>query len=218
MGQPRQQPELQEPPQDEDGVTEYIVAILIGARAVPNPPLSIATALAGLLPTSLSLALRADIAASVATLVLRDLPVPAKAVQGNTAASRDNLTYRALYAIAAQKRIAAAMAKDTGGSDEEKLSRALETEESYFKAHLGASERREKGEALNLAAAEIHGPILGWVHTGTSETHRPSHVKASGKNYRVESPPRATMRALPGTEPGCDCVPGPPFPNTEVMQ
>lgn len=152
-----------------------------------------------------------DVSTPVARMVSRIGRDTPNALEGNLRANASNLSYRAHYAIEATKRIAGKVKNGDALRD------ALSAERTYLRQHLEASEVRTNGAALNEAAARRFGPLLGWVHTGRTHTHRPSHVAANGANYRIDRPPQATEGMLPGQALHCDCVPGPPFPNGRML-
>jgi hypothetical protein len=112
----------------------------------------------------------------------------------------DNLIYRAHYAIAAQKR----MAKGEGT-----VAERLDEEEPYLHRHRDAERRRTASAKMLDAAAELHGPILGWKH-GHPREPRPHHRAADGHNFRVGRVPASTG-ALPGALPGCTCTVTAPY-------
>lgn len=120
----------------------------------------------------------------------------------------DNLIHRAHYAINATKRVVTA----------EDVRKGFTVERRFFLQHREAERVRTAGAKLNEAAAERWGPILSWNDTGKAKTHRPSHLAADGKNYDVRRPPTSTGGVLPGQALHCDCVPGPPKQNAEVLR
>ena len=194
------------------------IAALLAANTGFSP-LAVATELLVLLPVPLLTlpVLAASLTGEVALLVVRDVPKPAGRPNGQLGAYADELVYRAMYGVNALKRLVdAAIGPEEGRQG--RIERALSVEPSYFRAHKAAAEQRAKGRVFNDAAAERFGSnVLSWIHTERATTHRPSHEAAHGKNYRVDSPPKATEGMLPGMALHCDCLAGPPIPGAEIL-
>lgn len=186
------------------------IALILAGQVVVTSATGAIAALLALIPGLPDLG-EDDVSVPVARMVSRIRADVPNASEGQIRANASNLSYRAHYAIEAIKRIAGKV------KNEEPLRDALRAERTYLRQHLEASEARTNGAALNEAAARRFGPVLGWVHTGRTHTHRPSHVAANGANYRIERPPAATEGMLPGQALHCDCVPGPPFPNGRML-
>ncbi len=216
MGRTRpQQPPLptqEEETTVEEGIAAAIAAILI-ARGV-GMVAAIAAEIARLLPASLAGALRASLSLDVAEVVVADPVEPPRGVNGNVGAYMEEVAYRAMYGVKAAQRLGGAAISGEQGA----LGRAWEREGNLYRRHREAQDRRQRGRALNEAAADRFGPILSWRHTGEAKTHRPAHVRANGKNYDVRNPPRATDGMLPGQAPSCDCIPGPPIRGARILR
>lgn len=200
----------------EEEIAFAIALILAGEAPLPqgvDPAVAVAAVLR-LLP-SLP-ALDDDVSTPVARLVVRAIPQQASperpASLAETRASRANLSYRAHYAIEADKRLAKKVLSGESVTD------AFKGERRHFRAHLEASLDRVAGARMNDAAVERWGNILSWIDTGRAHTHRPSHLAADGANYDVRRPPVATDGMLPGQAPHCDCVPGPPKRSARMLR
>jgi hypothetical protein len=185
------------------------IALILAGQALPNG-VSMEAAIGRLLSV-LPGALGADVSGSVARLVVADKPGVLRGSQATRATSIANLSYRAHYAIEAVKRVASKVSGGQGVAD------ALRTERTHLSQHIEASKTRMAGARLNDAAAERWGPVLSWNHTGTSHTHRPSHVRAHGANFDVRNPPSSTDGMLPGMALHCDCVSGPPIDGARTL-
>ncbi|MCL6437224.1 MAG: hypothetical protein K6T51_01325 [Rubrobacteraceae bacterium] len=177
----------------------------IGALLASLPVAGAAAALAALL-AMLAPALSSDDAGFLAHLILKRPPKILRETQWGVQKRtyEQNLAYRAHYAAAAARRLA------SGESDRAR-------EERFFAQHLAAEEARVKSARMAEAAADRWGPLLGWIHTNTAKTHRPSHIAADGANFDVRYPPVSTG-GLPGTLPHCDCIAGPPTPGARMLR
>lgn len=205
----------------EPEVAAVIALILAGqapeqVAAAGGMGAAIALALLVFVPVSLPWPVRATVSAEAASLILRDRPNLRGGSGAVLAARRSNLVYRGLYGINATRRI---VGKVVGGEGpvEERLRGAVNAEAPHFRAHKEANELRLRGAALNGAAAERYGNILGWNHGPNGPGDRPHHVKAHGLNFDVRNPPRET-EGLPGTLLHCGCFPGPPKQGARVMR
>jgi hypothetical protein len=199
----------QTPPQQSSPTAEEIAAaialILSGAVVPSRPPVEVIAGLLALIPGLPDEVRESPVTERVARLVLRDRIAPNDATGSVRRAYQDNLAHAAHYAVNATKRVAQRLAEGDG------LKAAFEGEARPFAQHLDANRRRIAGARMVEAAAELHGPLLGWRHGHPTEP-RPTHVAADGANFRVGSVPAATG-ALPGVLPGCTCVPVAPFEN-----
>ncbi len=175
---------------------------------------AIAAELALLLPASLAGALRSSLSLDVAEVVVTDPIEPPRGVGGNVGAYMEEVAYRAMYGVRAAQRLGAAAVSGEEGA----LGKAWAREGNLYRRHREAQDARQRGRALNQAAAERFGPILSWRHTGSAKTHRPAHVRADGLNFDVRNPPRATDGMLPGQAMHCDCIPGPPIRGARTMR
>ncbi len=208
--------------EQEDGLSEariaaFIAAVIstavaLAAGAVPIRPLPTgvtpAIAIARLL---LRLPDGPDepVARRVATLVVNDLEGLKGGSETVVASQKSNLMHRAHYAINASKRVAKDVIAGEG------VEKAISKEKRHFVAHRDAERRRIAAAKMIEAAAQLHGPVLGWRH-GHPKEPRPNHLAADGKNFRADSIPTSTG-ALPGVLPNCTCVPTAPFPNAELL-
>lgn len=191
----------------EQHVARQIALVLAGVVVLPSG-VSLAAAIAVLLRL-LPGAPDVNVTEAVARLVVQDQAKLPSRSEGTTAASRSNVAYRAHYAIEATKRIARDVAEG------ESLRDAIVAERPNLARHLEASRRRSAGVRLVEAAAELHGPVLGWVHGHPNEP-RPTHEAADGQNFRADSVPTSTG-AYPGVLPGCTCTVAPPFVNGRML-
>lgn len=141
---------------------------------------------------------------AVAQLTAEAADLPGVAYPGNAA-------FGGFYAVKAAQRIGQGL---QGGT----LPDAVLSEQHNFLRHADAQLTRSLGWDVNRGMAERYGNILSWHHLNIAKTHRPSHVLAHGRNYRVDSFPRTTFGALPGMEPNCDCVPGPPIAGAPLLR
>lgn len=204
----RQTQEASEAPAEED-IALAIALILAGQAAQGVDPAVAVAAVLRLLP---DLGELDDVSAPVSRLVLQAVPRERGGSEAERRASRGNLSYRAHYAIEAVKRLA----RKVGSG--ESLADAFKGERHHFRSHLEASADRVAGARMNDAAASRWGPVLSWVHTGRTHTHRPSHVAANGANYDIRRPPQQTEGMLPGQARHCDCVPGPPRQGARTLR
>lgn len=208
-----QTPPTQEPQQSQHSEEEIAAAIALvladDASVLPAgvTPLAAISALLGLLPGAPEDSVRD----AAARLIVEDTRPDIGETGTLRRAHMINLVYSAHYVINAMRRLG------TKVSEGESLHKALVNEGRYLQQHRQANEARVAGARINAAAVERWGPILGWHHTNKASTHRPSHVKADGANYRPDSPPRSTEGMLPGMALHCDCVPGPPKPNARIL-
>lgn len=219
-----QQPDTSQEAAVEQRVLEALVLILSGdsdLREGHALVLATAGAIELLLPAVISGALREAVSTDIAEMVLRDYPRDTGGSSALSEATRENIAYRALYGVSAIKRAVSALIGGQGQEESgisERLEKWASAEASYFEAHLSAASRREKGAAVIDAMVDLHGPVLGWHDTGRAHTHRPEHLRASGKNFDVRNgPPIETNGAWPGQAPGCDCVVVPPRQGAEIL-
>lgn len=122
----------------------------------------------------------------------------------------ENLIHRAHYAIEATRRVTQQV---VGGKT---IPQAVRMEARHFAQHLEASRRRDAAFRMVEAAAELHGPLLGWKH-GDPKEPRPAHLQADGKNFRAGTVPLSTG-ALPGVLPNCTCTVVAPHQNAPLLQ
>lgn len=181
-------------------VAALITDILSGTvSSGMTPAQAISFVLGELEPTPLP-----EVRVTVAALTADAASLPGVAYPGNAA-------YGGFYAVRAAHRIGQGL---QGGT----LSDAVLAERHNFLRHADAQLTRSLGWDVNRSMAERHGNVLSWHHLNIAKTHRPSHVLADGRNYRVDTFPRTTFGALPGMEPNCDCVPGPPIAGAPLLR
>ena len=203
--QPRPQQTRQQSSEEE--IAAAIAMVLAGSLVISGTtPLAAIAALLLRIPDAPDL----DVRRAAARLVLEDSPEVPRGAGALRTAYRDNLLYRAWYAVNATKRLGASVA---GGED---LRGALKVEARYFAQHREANRRREAGARMVEAAVELHGPVLGWKH-GSPQEPRPSHLAADGKNFDARRVPVSTG-ALPGVLPGCTCTVTAPSPGAEMLR
>lgn len=211
-----------------------IAALLASAPTVAEAELSVAAAVLVMLPPPLlSLQkgqLAAEIAQEIAGFVVIEIPQrPGEAGQspfgqspfGDAEALADwleELTYRGLYTLSAARRLGSAVLKpETREKERAKaLKSALDSEKRNFGRHLDSAKQRERGRERMRDARRRYGDVLSWHHLGTAKTHRPSHLKAAGKNFHADRVPKLTG-VFPGMKPGCDCVPGAPILGADML-
>ncbi len=213
MGRTRpaeQPPQEEEQSTTEEKVAALIAAILAGTIVVPNPLLAIAQALLALIPTGIPAALGARISADTARLVLTDQPSVTRGLTASSAASRDNLLYRARYGIAVVGRLVKKV------RSVEDLPDALADERPNFEAHKAASQRRTAAALMVDAAIALHGTTLGWIH-GHPKEPRPSHKAAHRRNFDARRIPASTG-AYPGQLPNCTCTVSAPIPGARMLR
>lgn len=197
----------------EEQIAATITLLLAGGLPLPEGT-TLAAAVAALLlmlPDAPEAPVAEPVAEAVAGLVVRDQPPIPDAPVATQKAYRQNVAFRAHYAVNAVRRVAVDV---VGGRS---LAESIAAERSNWQAHLDASETRLTGARLNDAAAERWGPELGWYDTGRATTHTHEHQMASGNNYRVDIPPKETDGYLPAQRYKCDCVPGPPHENGRLL-
>lgn len=203
-----------EPTVSEDEAADLIALILAGA-AIPEG-MTVGEGVAGILTLA---GFATIVASTVGGFVSRlsdveGIPSGGQS-QGQGVALRraqeDALSYAALYLVSAAKRIGASVAAEEG------IGEAINSELPNLSKHLDAQGTRLRGAALNDSAADRWGPILNWNHTGTSLTHRPTHVAADGANYDIRRRPLSTNGALPAQEEHCDCVPAAPVAGARML-
>jgi hypothetical protein len=193
----------------EEEIAAAIALILAGTVTTPRPPVEVIAGLLALIPGLPDEARESPVRERVARLVLRDRIAPNDATGSVRRAYQDNLAHAAHYAVNATKRVAAKLAEGDG------LKAAFEGEARPFAQHLDANRRRLAGARMVEAAAELHGPLLGWRH-GHPKEPRPAHKAADGANFRVGSVPASTG-ALPGVLPGCTCTVVSPHENGRIL-
>lgn len=212
--QPSQQAQAQQQQSSLESQIAAAIALVLAGRAAPDvEPAVVIASLLRLLPRVPETDEDGTVTSTVARLVVRHRPrlVERPAASAARRASTQNLSYRAHYAIEADKRVAERVFSGEG------VAGALEGERRHFLQHLEANRARSAGAKLNDAAAERWGPLLSWNHPGKTDTHRPSHVAANGANYRIDAPPVSTDGLLPGMALHCECVPGPPIQGARLL-
>jgi hypothetical protein len=200
----------------EQEVAALVAAILAGSESAPNPPLAIAEALLNLLPAFLPSDVKVRISADVARLVSDGQLEQSGGSQAIVVAQRSNLAYRALYAVQAVRRLVEAVRGPSEESVTERLNKAFGEERRFLGQHLAQSKSRAEKGAVLQALANAYGNELSWNHRDIGLTHRPSHTRASGKNFDIREVPKSTG-SLPGMEPGCHCFAGPPIPGARQI-
>lgn len=199
---------------EQDKAAEVAGLLLVGASTG-----EIALSLVELLPVSLaSDAVLAGDVLEAATLLVRTL-LPDESGFGGAgrveqAARTERLVRRGFYAVVALRRLARAAQR--GGPQE--LSAQITLERSYLTYHVEEGERLVEGARKVDLVRELYGGIAGWYHLNPTDDPRPHHIKAHGKNFRVDiiAPPVETT-SWPGTERYCGCEAGPPHRGGEVM-
>jgi hypothetical protein len=191
----------------EEEIAAAIALILAGSVSTPRPPVEVIAGLLALIPGLPDIDF--DVRERVARLVVRDRVVAPDASGSILRAYQDNIAHAAHYAVNATKRVATRLA------DGETVRAAFEGEARPFRQHLDANRRRLAGARMIEAAAELHGPLLGWKH-GHPKEPRPNHAAADGANFRVGSVPLSTG-ALPGVLPGCTCTVTAPHENGRML-
>jgi hypothetical protein len=201
----------------EQATEEEVAAALAAMFLAPGAPPAgaAASALLLLVPAFVPRELAQRVAHDAASFLPNVMPAPRGGV-AERAAYRDNLLYRAFYAMSVQKRLAEAVRGLGVEEAEQALAKALKAEERFFEQHREAARRRVAGARMVDAAAELHGPILGWKH-GDPKEPRPSHAAADGKSFRADTVPASTG-ALPGVLPGCTCTVVAPRPGAEMLR
>lgn len=126
-----------------------------------------------------------------------------------TARAREAV-YRAVYAVNAVKRVRAA--EGVSGTIEaigrERRNNALQRE---------AAKRRLAADEMTVKAVELWGPTLGWYHLNPTEDPRPHHYRADRCNWRPARGAPKETGSLPGAEPNCGCVAGPPILGARML-
>jgi hypothetical protein len=205
----------QTPPQQssqaslEEEIAAAIALILSGAVVPSRPPVEVIAGLLLLIPGLPDEARESSVTERVARLVVREGITPNEGTGSVRRAYQDNLAHAAHYAVNATKRVGMRLADGDG------LKAAFEGEARPFAQHLDANRRRLAGARMVEAAAELHGPLLGWRH-GHPKEPRPAHKAADGANFRVGSVPASTG-ALPGVLPGCTCTVVSPHENGRIL-
>lgn len=185
----------------------FFVAYLLAGGDLPRGT-SLIGAVAGLLRL-LPGAPDADVTARVARRVVLNKPEAPRGAGAIGAARVSNLSHAGHYAVQATKRI---VGKIAGG---EGVAASLEGERRHLIQHLEANRRRLAGARMVDAAAELHGPLLGWKHGHPTES-RPNHAAADGQNFVAAAVPAST-EALPGVLPGCTCTITAPFEGAQTL-
>lgn len=208
------------PPQEGSTLEEEIaaaIALILAGQVVPEVGVvaaiaALLTLLPGIPEADDTEGTEGSVSRSVARLVVRDTPATSRRSGAEVRTSVSNLSYRAHYAIEAVKRVAERVRSG------ESIAEAFQGERRFYTQHLEANRRRVSAARMNDAAAERWGPVLSWNDTGRAKTHRPAHLAASGANFDLRSPPAATGFKLPGEEPNCDCVAGPPIQGARLLR
>lgn len=212
MGRPRghndRRRAQQPPPQQPEGNADAVAAAAIAALILAPQPLTVPVMATALLPVMpgwiLALPeLAADVAEGAAALTLADPPslLPG-AGELELRASLENLLLRGFYAIAAVRRLSAAV-RGPSGTPRERLSRALTAERRHLAAHMEARAKNLEGARSMDRARELYGNVLSWNHgeTRTPSDPRLDHVGADGKNFDVTRGPPVSTGAWPGVLP-----------------
>jgi hypothetical protein len=206
----RQQTPPKQPSATEEEIAAAIALILSGAVVPASlPPVEVIAGLLLLIPGLPDEARESPVTERIARLVVGEGITPNEATGSVRRAYQDNLAHAAHYAVNATKRVGTRLAEGDG------LKAAFEGEARPFAQHLDANRRRLAGARMVEAAAELHGPLLGWRHGHPNEP-RPQHLAADGANFRVGSVPASTG-ALPGVLPGCTCTVVSPHENGRIL-
>ncbi len=213
-------------PPTEQGYTEeelaaVIAAILAGHFMAAAPAGSPVAAISSLLRPLIELpgTPGASVADGVARLAVAAIPErPATSQSSNFAslAYVDNLIYRARYAIAAMRRLEAAVAAEQDAPHGGALEAALLSEDRHFDSHQDAMRRRVAAVKMVGAAVERWGPVLGWRHDHPGEP-RSTHRDADGQNFDTRRGVPTSTGGLPGALPGCACMAVAPFENARLL-
>lgn len=208
-----QQTQTQQQPTEEE-MAAAIAAMLIVSTTVP-PAGAVAALLLVLVPRTIPVGIRNQIAADAASFIPDSLPRLRRASPALKNAYLENILFRAHYSIRALKRLSTAVMVRTDEDMLVRLKKALVLEEWYFARHREASRRRIAAVKAVDAAERLYGPLLGWRH-GDPQEPRLTHLAADGKNFRAGTVPTSTG-ALPGALPGCTCSVVPPFRNARMV-
>ena len=229
--------------QSSSGAVEEIAAALLSGVAAQAMVGQIAPLLFPALPPALLRlpggaggTLAGDVAEESAKLVVTDVEkveVSDGGLDRNTgivrAAQLDNVLYRAMYGLAAARRIGESVLGSpvdssfaTGGSAgfATALDKALAVERRHLEAHKSTSRRRLAAAKAVEGMVELHGPLLSWNwgETRTPREPRPIHLAADGANWRpLNGPPRSTG-AYPGALNACSCAAGPPKRGARLLR
>lgn len=192
-----------------------IAAMLLAGATVS----SVALALVELLPVGLAGddGLAGDVLEGVARRVLIGLPDESNfgsVGPVEQSARTERLVRRGFYAVAALRRVAGAALR--GGPSG--LSKQLSLERSYLSGHVRQGDRLVEGARQIDVVRDLYGDVAGWYHLNPTLDPRPHHLRAHGKNFRIDGllPPIETG-AWPATELYCGCVAGPPHRDAELM-
>ncbi|NMH98900.1 phage minor head protein [Pseudonocardia acidicola] len=194
---PTEAPQQQEPVADGVVISALVAALAAGAGA-------------GLIAGQLS---RLGVPSSVARAVADNLSGPSgkpKVVGGPAQRAQDrlNLTRRSQYLVNAARRVYATV--QAGKT----IAEAIAAERGHFDAHRLMQQRRQTAGAAMDAAAQEHGPVLGWNAVLDGKTDAVC-AALDGKNFSITHPPKA---GLPGAvHPFCRCTAGPPHPGAPVV-
>lgn len=210
--------------------------VLLSGVAVEAMTAKIAPLLIPVLPPALLRLpdIAGDVAEEAARLVATDAETlqigedgGADGVSGIIRAAKiDNVLYRALYGVAAARRIGGTVLEVQGGDLQEPgvesnppakslqvaLQLASRRESRYFECHKDVSKRRISAAKTVEGLVELHGPLLSWNwgETRTPREPRPTHLAADGANWRPLNGTPLSTGSLPGVERGCSCAAGPP--------
>lgn len=237
MGRARQRTQRQE--QSPQNVTEEIAVILLSGAAIEAMASKITPLLLSVLPPALLRLpdLAGDVVEEAARLIAADadtlqigenLGARGAGVSGIIRAAKlDNVLYRALYGMAAARRIGASVLDSAGGNadadtggDLQLLREAATRERSYFEAHRDVSKRRVSAAKTVQGLVELHGPLLSWNWGETRKPRepRPTHLAADGANWRPLNGAPLSTGSLPGVEKNCSCAAGPPKRGARILR
>ncbi len=128
----------------------------------------------------------------------------------------DNLIYLARCAIAAMRRLEAAVAAEEDAPHGETLEAAFLSEDRHFDNHQDAMRQRVAAVEMVEAVVESWGPVLGWRHDHPRKP-RPAHRDADGQNFDTRRRVPVSTGGLPGALPGRTCMAVAPFENARML-
>ncbi len=91
----------------------------------------------------------------------------------------------------------------------------LEKEKLFFRAHQKMRDKRLAAAEMIDAARYVYGDVLGW-YLGPLENHCPICLGAEGKNFKSSRRPGIGWPS--SAHPNCDCSPGAPWPQGQMIR
>lgn len=225
MGRAREQTRRQQ--EAAQSTTEEIAVILLSGLAVETMVSRIAPLLFPVLPPVLLRLpdLAGDVVEEAAQLMVAGVEEMEVSGEGIIRAAKlDNVLYRALYGMAAARRIGGAVLgaiSTTGARDfTAALQQAAAREPRYFATHKDVSKRRISSAKATQGLMELHGEILSWNWgaTRTPREPRPTHLAADGANWRPANGAPLSTGSLPSVEKNCSCAAGPPKRGARILR